>query len=253
MKIKTKNLGSYGLILSVALVIIGIFNNNLILLIVGLLTFIKLINTICYMARIGAEMSAQEAEAKAYSMKTQADTKSDLLSKSYKDSKMSDEAINKVSIPIAEKSLNTISNNSKELGITYSKKYELKGKLKNITKNRADLQLYNLIVNKDIVYFANVIVNVLGERYPRLWMNDEPLATLTLMCVLAHGSYFDKISYISTAFVNDKMSWGSYVEEVWDVTDKIGFSNEFYDDVIDYLTLNAKEIRECINDKFIDL
>ena len=53
----------------------------------------KLISVICHMAAKGAEVLAQEAEAKAYAIKKNADTKADLLAKAYHDKKISDEDI----------------------------------------------------------------------------------------------------------------------------------------------------------------
>ena len=135
MKIKTENLGTYALLSSVILIIIGVFKNNIPCLIIGGVVLFKIVQDINKIV----DSYTHENEVKAYN-----------------DGKISDEYINKVSTPIAEKSVNTISNNSKELGITYSKKYELKGTLKNITKTHADLQLYNLIVNKDIEYFIKI-------------------------------------------------------------------------------------------------
>lgn len=93
MKIKTENLGAYGLLLSVVLILIGILHSNIISLIIGGLMFMKLISVICHMAAKGAEVLAQEAEAKAYAIKKNADTKADLLAKAYHDKKISDEDI----------------------------------------------------------------------------------------------------------------------------------------------------------------
>lgn len=93
MKIKTENLGAYGLLLSVVLILIGILHSNIISLVIGGLMFMKLISVICHMAAKGAEVLAQEAEAKAYAIKKNADTKADLLAKAYHDKKISDEDI----------------------------------------------------------------------------------------------------------------------------------------------------------------
>lgn len=139
-------------------------------------------------------------------------------------------------------------------GVEKNKKYIMKGIPKNTATTYTDLRLLSLVKrNKDVEYFSHLIVNVVKQRFPKLWMREEPLGTITLMCVLANLGNYEKISNITSKFINDEISWGTFVENVWDITSEMHLSDHFYDDMIDYFTENANVIKECINDKNIKI
>lgn len=88
-----KNMGSIGLLLSIIAIIAGVAMSNLILIAIGGFGFVKLVNTMCRIADKRYEIDINYAEARAYSIKRQADSKAELLSKAYKDGKVKDEDI----------------------------------------------------------------------------------------------------------------------------------------------------------------
>ena len=86
---KTKNLGSIALLVSMVLMIVGVFQNNIPCLVIGGIGFFKIVQDINKIV----DSYTQENEAKAYAIKKNADTKADLLAKAYHDKKISDEDI----------------------------------------------------------------------------------------------------------------------------------------------------------------
>lgn len=86
---KTKNLGSIALLVSMVLMIVGVFQNNIPCLVIGGIGFFKIVQDINKIV----DSYTQENEANAYAIKKNADTKADLLAKAYHDKKISDEDI----------------------------------------------------------------------------------------------------------------------------------------------------------------
>lgn len=93
MKIKTENLGTYSLLASIVLMIIGVIGKNDTCLLLGGSIFIFLIGCISKMINEGIKDYHTESEARAYAIKLQADIKADLLAKAYEDNNIKDEDI----------------------------------------------------------------------------------------------------------------------------------------------------------------
>lgn len=86
---RTKNLGSLALLVSLILIIVGVFKNNIPCLIIGAVILFKVVQDINKIV----DSYTCESEAKAYAIKKDADMKADLLAQAYADGKIKDEDI----------------------------------------------------------------------------------------------------------------------------------------------------------------
>ena len=85
--------GTIALVLSVIAIMAGIKSGNMLVTGLGVYGFVKIVNSICDFVKRKSIADYNTNEAKAYCIKRQADSRAELVTKAYKDGKVSDEDI----------------------------------------------------------------------------------------------------------------------------------------------------------------
>lgn len=88
-----ENMGSIALGLSMVAILVGAAIKNIVVLFVGVFTFIKIVDNMCKIVNRKLEMRDRQNNADNYAKMKAADTKRDILLKAYEDGKINNEDI----------------------------------------------------------------------------------------------------------------------------------------------------------------